>query len=121
MCAVDVCRQISLLIHPDRCKHPHASDAFEVLGAAQGELLNEESCGSLMRVLEYAREVVREERRKATKHDAGVRVAAQMHPDGRQGVEREWESTDEFHEKWKIKSRDVLAKSEFRRRKLSKR
>jgi DnaJ family protein C protein 8 len=74
-----------------------------------------------MRVLEYAREAIREERRKATKHDAGIRVAAQMHPEGREGVEREWEATDEFHEKWKIKAREVLAKTEFRRRKLSKR
>jgi hypothetical protein len=36
-------------------------------------------------------------------------------------VEEEWEKTDEFHERWKIKARDLIAKTEFRRRKLTKR
>ena len=116
-----VCRQISLLIHPDRCKHPQASDAFDVLSAAQEELLNEEARTGLMRVLEYARDAIREERRKATKHDAGVRVAAQVHAEGRSGVEREWEETAEFHHRWKVKARDVLARTEWRRMKLTKR
>lgn len=116
-----MCRKISLLIHPDRCKHPQAADAFEVLGAAQEELMNEETRAQLMRVLEYARDAVREERRKATKHDTAVRIAASLHAAGREGVEKEWEETDDFHEKWKTKSRDVLARSEFRRRKLNKR
>ena len=120
-CATCACRKISLLIHPDRCKHPQARDAFEVLGAAQEELMNEETRALLMRVLEYARDAVREERRKATKHDTAVRIAASLHPDGRDGVEREWEEKEDFHEKWKTKSRDVLARAEFRRRKLGKR
>lgn len=126
LCAADehntcACRKISLLIHPDRCKHPQARDAFEVLGAAQEELMNEETRALLMRVLEYARDAVREERRRATKHDTAVRIAASLHPDGRDGVEREWEEKEDFHEKWKTKSRDVLARAEFRRRKLGKR
>lgn len=29
--------------------------------------------------------------------------------------------TDEFHEQWRIKARDVLARAEWRRRKLTKR
>lgn len=29
--------------------------------------------------------------------------------------------TEEFHEQWKLKARDVLARSEWRRRKLTKR
>ncbi len=40
---------------------------------------------------------------------------------GREGVEAEWESTEEFHELWKMKSRDMLARAEWRRRKLTKR
>lgn len=113
------CRKVSLLIHPDKCSHPQAGDAFEVLGKAQKELLNEEVRESLMRVLEYARDQVREERRKATKHDSALRLAASLHEKGRAGIEEEWEKSDDFHEKWKTKSRDVLAKAEFRRRKLN--
>ena len=41
--------------------------------------------------------------------------------EGRQGVEADYETTDEFREAWKLKARDVLAKAEFRRRKLTKR
>lgn len=40
---------------------------------------------------------------------------------GREGVEAEWEKTDEFHNAWKAKSREMLARAEFRRRKLTKR
>jgi DnaJ family protein C protein 8 len=36
-------------------------------------------------------------------------------------VREQYEQTDEFHEKWKMKARDMLAKSEWRRRKLTKR
>lgn len=40
---------------------------------------------------------------------------------GREGVEEEWEKTAAFHERWKLKARDVLAKAEWRKRKLTKR
>jgi hypothetical protein len=36
-------------------------------------------------------------------------------------VEEEWERTDAFHDRWKAKARDVLAKGEWRKRKLTKR
>jgi hypothetical protein len=40
---------------------------------------------------------------------------------GKEGVREQYEQTDDFHEKWKMKARDMLAKSEWRRRKLTKR
>lgn len=36
-------------------------------------------------------------------------------------METDFEATDEFREAWKMKTRDVLAKAEWRRRKLTKR
>lgn len=114
-------RKTSLLVHPDKCSHPRAKDAFDALRQAQQALLNEEKKLELDRQLTYVRELVREERKKSTKHDSAVRVASMMHEDGRAGVEAAWEGTDEFHHLWKLKSRDVLAKSEWRRRKLTKR
>lgn len=40
---------------------------------------------------------------------------------GREGIELEYEQTSEFHEKWRLKSRDMIAQAEWRRRKLGKR
>lgn len=40
---------------------------------------------------------------------------------GREGVEEDWEKTDDFHQKWKVKSMDVLAQAEWRKRKLNQR
>jgi len=64
---------------------------------------------------------VRAERQKETKHDAAVALAATLHARGREGVEEDWESTDAFHERWRAKARDVMAKGEWRKRKLTKR
>lgn len=40
---------------------------------------------------------------------------------GRKGVEAEWEQTEAFLERWKLKARELLAKMEFRKRKTAKR
>eukprot|EP00877_Chromochloris_zofingiensis_P002060 jgi/Chrzof1/11855/Cz06g12150.t1 len=114
-------KKLSLMVHPDKCKHPQASAAFEVLGTAQKELMDDEFREGLLKVLHVAREEVRKERQKETKNDTAVQLAALLHENGREGVEAEYEKTDEFHERWRLKSRDVLAKSEWRRRKLTKR
>lgn len=37
------------------------------------------------------------------------------------GVEADWEQSDEFHKRWVEKSRDVLARSAFRKIKLTQR
>ncbi|GLI71078.1 hypothetical protein VaNZ11_015996 [Volvox africanus] len=114
-------RKLSLMVHPDKCKHPQAATAFDLLGEAQKELLDDEKRESLVKVLEHAKEELRKERRKETKHDNLVRVASLLHEEGRDGIEAEWEKTDEFHERWKMKARDVLARSEWRKRKLGNR
>ena len=41
--------------------------------------------------------------------------------DGKEGVEAEYEQSPEFHELWKLKARDFLARTEWRKRKLVKR
>jgi curved DNA-binding protein CbpA len=43
------------MVHPDKCKHPRAKDAFEVIGAAHKDLLDEESRKGLDYVLGVAR------------------------------------------------------------------
>lgn len=114
-------RKLSLMVHPDKCKHERASEAFEVLGQAQKQLLDEEKREYLWKVLEMARDDVRQQRDKETKNDTTIELAALLHEKGKEGVREQYETTDEFHEKWRMKARDMLAKSEWRRRKLTKR
>ena len=48
-------RKSSLMVHPDKCKHPKAQDAFEILGQAQQQLNNEDKMKELIYVLTLAR------------------------------------------------------------------
>ncbi len=48
-------RKLSLLIHPDKCKHPLATSAFEVLGHANSQLANEDFMRELRHALNLAR------------------------------------------------------------------
>ncbi|KAK9798524.1 hypothetical protein WJX73_007542 [Symbiochloris irregularis] len=114
-------RKASLMVHPDKCKHPRAQDAFEILGHAVSELEDEGKLKELIYVMSLARDELRKDRKKSTKNDAVVRLASAVHKEGRQGVEADWEATDEYHQAWKMKARDILAKAEWRRRKLNKR
>jgi len=114
-------RKVSLLVHPDKCSHPRAGDAFDILGQAQATLVQDDRFKELQYTVNMAREELRKERKKATKNDAVVRLASAIHEKGREGVEMEYEQTPEFHEAWKLKSRDMIAQAEWRRRKLGKR
>ena len=64
---------------------------------------------------------VRKERKKATKHDAAHRLASVLHADGKDGVEAEFEKSQAFHDAWRVKSQDMLARAAFRRKKLVQR
>ena len=48
-------RKVSLMVHPDKCKHPRATDAFEVLGNANKTLSDEEHVRELRHALTLAR------------------------------------------------------------------
>lgn len=114
-------RKVSLSVHPDKCSHPRAKEAFEIVGAAQKDLLDDDKRAHLVYLLNHAKDELLKEWRKAAKHDAAVRVAAALSEEGRDGVQAAYEASDDFRERWKLKARDVLAKSEWRRRKLTKR
>lgn len=47
--------QVSLMVHPDKCKHPRAKDAFEVIGEAHKQLLDEEKRAKLSFLLQHAK------------------------------------------------------------------
>lgn len=73
------------------------------------------------RPLRALAEEVLNEWRKASKHDAAVRIASALSTAGKEGVEEAYVASPAFHEAWKEKARLVLARSEWRRRKLTKR
>lgn len=41
--------------------------------------------------------------------------------EGTKGVEAQYMQSKEFHEAWKVQARDMLARSEFKKRKLTQR
>jgi DnaJ family protein C protein 8 len=112
-------RKVSLAVHPDKCPHPRAKDAFEIIGHAQKELLDPEKKSRLDLLLNTAKESVVQEWKKSTKKDAATQLAVALH--GMDSVMDTWMASDEFHEAWKTKGRDILAKTEWRKRKLAKR
>lgn len=57
-------RMISILIHPDKCKHEKAPDAFHVLEQAYKTLMDPEKRRMYQRVMREARERVEAARRK---------------------------------------------------------
>lgn len=40
---------------------------------------------------------------------------------GKEGVQEQYEQTDDFHERWRVKARDFIARGAWRRQKLAKR
>ena len=113
-------RKSSLLVHPDKCSHPRASDAFDLLGAASASLKEgAEGLDELRFVLDSAREQLRLERKKEAKKDGAARLAALVVEGGAAGVQLAWEASERFHERWRALSREALARNEFKRRKLT--
>lgn len=66
-------RKASLLVHPDKCKHPKAQDAFEMLGQAQQALNNEDKMRELRYVLTLAQGMI------GTAQDAQAHVDSNLH------------------------------------------
>jgi len=112
-------RKVSLAVHPDKCTHPKASDAFETLGQAHRDLMDEEKKGRLDLVLGMAKDAVIKTWKKSAQNDAASQLAAALN--GMDHVMETWMKTEEFHAAWKAKGREVLAKTEWRKRKLTQR
>jgi len=52
-----------LLIHPDKCKHPQAEQAFSLLAKAQEAIFDEEKKKILLETVNQAREAIRRRKR----------------------------------------------------------
>lgn len=58
---------LSILVHPDKCKHERASDAFHLLEQAYKTLMDSEKRRIYQRVMREAKERVEYERKKEEK------------------------------------------------------
>lgn len=109
-------RKVSLLVHPDKCKHPSAKTAFDAIGQAQTLLGKEEVKRELDFNLTRARESVIKNWKKETRNDVILRV---RYNGDRDAQLADFLESDEFHERWKLEGRKNIVDLEWRRRKLT--
>ncbi|MED6119380.1 hypothetical protein PIB30_011183 [Stylosanthes scabra] len=85
-------RKLSLMVHPDKCKHPQAKEAF-------GEEL-------------------RAKRKKQLKKDTASKIKSLVE-EGK--YDQQHEKSEEFQQELKMKVRELLTEQEWRRRKMQMR
>lgn len=109
-------RKVSLMVHPDKCKHADAKAAFDAIGQAQQLLAQEEVRRELDFNLSRAKDAVIKAWRKETRNDVVLRVRFNGDRDAQQEA---FLQSDEFHERWKLEGRKNIVDLEWRRRKLT--
>ncbi|KAL6966760.1 hypothetical protein U1Q18_032553 [Sarracenia purpurea var. burkii] len=108
-------RKISLLVHPDKCKHPQAKEAFGALAKAQQVLLDPQEREYILNQVNAAKEELRAKRKKKLKKDNASKIKSLV-DEGK--YEQEYERSDEFQQQLKLKVREILTEQEWRRRKM---
>ncbi|KAJ1686895.1 hypothetical protein LUZ63_018285 [Rhynchospora breviuscula] len=111
-------RKLSLLVHPDKCKHPQAKEAFGALAKAQQLLLDPQERGYILDQVTAAKEELRAKRKKELKKDNASRIKATV-DEGK--YEEQYERSEDFQVQLKLKVREILAEKEWRRRKMQMR
>ncbi|KAF5175663.1 Dnaj-like protein, partial [Thalictrum thalictroides] len=111
-------RKLSLLVHPDKCKHPQAKEAFGALAKAQQLLLEPQEREYLLSQVNAAKEELRSKRKKLLKKDNASKLKSQV-DEGK--YEQQYEKSDEYQQQLKLKVRELLTEHEWRRRKMQMR
>ncbi|CAA0841354.1 Chaperone DnaJ-domain superfamily protein [Striga hermonthica] len=111
-------RKLSLLVHPDKCKHPQAKEAFGALAKAQQLLLDPQERDYILNQVNAAKEELRAKRKKQLKKDNATKIKSLV-DEGK--YEQEFERSDEFQQQLKFKVREILTEQEWRRRKMQMR
>ncbi|THU44586.1 hypothetical protein C4D60_Mb02t08930 [Musa balbisiana] len=111
-------RKLSLLVHPDKCKHPQAKEAFAALAKAQQLLLDLQEREYILSQVNAAKEELRLKRKKELKKDNASKLKA-MVDEGK--FEQQHEQSEEFKQQLKIRVREILTEQEWRRRKMQMR
>lgn len=108
-------RKLSLLVHPDKCKHPQAKEAFAALAKAQQLLLEPQERDYLLNQVTAAKEELRAKRKKQLKKDNASKIKSLV-DEGK--YEQDYEQSQEFQQQLKLKVREILTDQEWRRRKM---
>lgn len=111
-------RKISLMVHPDKCKHPQAKEAFGALAKAQQLLLDPQEREYVLSQVNAAKEELRAKRKKQLKKDNASKIKSQV-DEGK--YEQQYERSAEFQQQLKLKVREILTDQEWRRRKMAMR
>ncbi|XP_068652882.1 uncharacterized protein [Aristolochia californica] len=111
-------RKLSLLVHPDKCKHQQAKDAFSALAKAQQLLLDPEERQYILNQVNAAKEELRAKRKKLLKKDNASKIKSLV-DEGK--YEQQYEQSEEFQQQLKLKVREILREQEWRRRKVQMR
>ncbi|KAF4353320.1 hypothetical protein G4B88_015274 [Cannabis sativa] len=129
-------RKLSLLVHPDKCKHPQAKEAFGALAKAQQLLLDQQERDYLVSqinaakgqydlylfdhylILRMAREELRAKRKKHLRKDTASKIKSFVE-EGK--YDQQYEQSEEFKQELKLKVRELLTEQEWRRRKMQMR
>eukprot|EP00899_Mesostigma_viride_P004210 jgi/Mesvir1/13790/Mv15955-RA.1 len=114
-------RKISLMIHPDKCHHPQAKEAFGVLQKAYEELQNDALMDNLRATLNFARELVVNEHKKEVKKKKTEQTANPLLKHLEKDEMESYLLSDAFQHAWKMKAREVITQNEWRRRKMTQR
>nr|GMD61622.1 J domain-containing protein spf31-like [Ipomoea batatas] len=111
-------RKLSLLVHPDKCKHPQAKEAFGALAKAQQLLLDPQERDYVLNQVIAAKEELKSKWKKQVKKDTASKLKSLV-SEGK--FEQEYEQSEEFQQQLKLKVREILTEQEWRRRKMQMR
>ncbi|WMV56259.1 hypothetical protein MTR67_049644 [Solanum verrucosum] len=111
-------RKLSLLVHPDKCKHPQAKEAFGALAKAQQLLLDPQERDYILNQVNAAKEELRAKWKKQLKKDTASKLKSLV-TEGK--FDQEHEQSEEFQHKLKLKVKEILTDQEWRRRKMAMR
>ncbi|MED6225985.1 hypothetical protein PIB30_098886 [Stylosanthes scabra] len=111
-------RKLSLMVHPDKCKHPQAKEAFGALAKAQQLLLDQNERDYILSQVNSAKEELRVKRKKMLKKDTASKIKSLVE-EGK--YDKQYEQSEEFQKELKIKVRELLTEQEWRRRKMQMR
>ncbi|XP_042959267.1 J domain-containing protein spf31 isoform X3 [Carya illinoinensis] len=110
-------RKLSLLVHPDKCKHPQAKEAFGALAKAQQLLLDQEERDYILSQVNAAKEL-RMKRKKQLRKDTASKIKSLV-DEGK--YEQQYERSEEYQRQLKLKVQEILTQQEWRRRKMQMR
>uniref|UniRef100_A0A803KRA0 J domain-containing protein n=1 Tax=Chenopodium quinoa TaxID=63459 RepID=A0A803KRA0_CHEQI len=109
--------ELSLMVHPDKCKHPQAKEAFGALAKAQQQLLDSQERDYVLSQVKSAKEELLSVRKKKLKKETASKIKFMVD----EKFDKEYEQSEEFKKQLKLKVREILTEQEWRGRKMAMR